>query len=139
MKAIEIHPDKMLSAIAAIPENVPVLMLNLLRYKEHATYEDEKDMPPCSGREAYLQRYVPAFIKLAADSGFKPFFTGDALASLVAPADEIWDNVALIEYPSFEAFRAIVESDVYKSELLPHRLAALEDWRLIVTAKTDFS
>lgn len=137
MKAIEIHPDNMLSATAAIPENVPVLMLNLLRYKEHATYE--KDMPPCSGREAYLQRYVPAFINLAADSGFKPFFTGDSLASLVAPADEIWDNVALIEYPSFAAFRAIVESDVYKSEVLPHRLAALEDWRLIVTVKADFS
>lgn len=137
MKAIEIDPNNMLAAAAAIPENTPVLMLNLLRFKEQATYE--KEMPPCSGYEAYMQGYVPEFSKIATDAGFKPFFLGTPLANLVVPANETWDFVGLIEYPNFAAFRSVIESPAYKANALHHRLAALEDWRLIVTVKADIS
>lgn len=58
-------------------------------------------------------------------------FVGAVLACLVGPADEPWDDVALVEYPSFAAFRSVVEHPDYKRDAAPHRRAALENWRLI--------
>ena len=55
----------------------------------------------------------------------------------VAPAGEQWDDVALVERPSFEVFRTLVESEAYRKEADPHRAAALADWRLIATGKAD--
>ena len=115
----------------------PIFMLNLLRYNAQARYPDGAGLAPCSGREAYFQRYVPAFGKLAEGTGIKPFWIGNVLAGIVAPAGEQWDDVAIVEYPSFDAFRTLVESDAYRKEADPHRAAALADWRLIATGKAD--
>ena len=42
-------------------------MVNLVRYKVKADYGGEHtDLPPCSGREAYFERYVAAFNQVAA-------------------------------------------------------------------------
>lgn len=59
------------------------------------------------------------------------------LARLVAPPDEQWDDIAIVEYPNFAAFRRVVESSDYKTEATPHRKAALEDWRLIATTRME--
>ena len=115
----------------------PLFMLNLLRYNDQAAYPDDADFAPCPGREAYFDRYVPAFGKLAEGTGVKPFWIGKALAGIVAAADEHWDDVAIVEYPTFAAFRALVESDAYRTEADPHRAAALADWRLIATSRAD--
>lgn len=134
MKTIEIEAENMLAAAGAIPEGVPIVMLNLLRYKEHADYGERADMTPCSGREAYYHRYVPAFNQLATP-GIKLIWLGSVLARVVGPFDEQWDDAALVEYPSFAAFRDLAESARYREEASHHRLAALEDWRLIATVK----
>ena len=128
-------PDAAAAATAAGDQ--PVFMLNMLRYNDRADYTDGDRFPPCSGREAYFQRYVPAFGKLAVGTGIRPFWIGNVLAGVVAPAGEQWDDVAIVEYPSFDAFRTLVESDAYRKEADPHRAAALPDWRLIATSKAD--
>ena len=136
MRTTVIDPGAILAAATAIPADQPVFMLNLLRYREQADYGDRTDFAPCSGQEAYFRRYVPAFNQVAAALGvlgIKPFYVGGVLARLVAPPDEPWDNVAVVEYPSFAAFRRVVESPEYHAEASPHRKAALEDWRLIAT------
>jgi uncharacterized protein (DUF1330 family) len=134
MKSIEIDPKDLQAATAIIPENTPILMLNLLRYKEQADYGQRTDFSPCSGQEAYFQRYIPAFSKLAAAiKDIQPFFIGNPMVSLVG--EEVWDTVALIEYPNFAAFRQVVENPEYETDALPHRLAAIDNWRLIVTVK----
>jgi uncharacterized protein (DUF1330 family) len=131
MTQIHLDPQRLDAATANIPENTPILMLNLLRFKEQADYGDRTDVTPCSGQEAYFQRYVPEFMKLASGvKEIKPFWLGNVLSTIVG---ETWDNAALIEYPNFAAFRALTESEAYKSQALHHRLAALEDMRLIVT------
>ncbi len=61
MQTTELDPQKISSVATAIPENMPLVMLNLLHYKEQADYGDRTEFGPCSGREAYYQRYVPAF------------------------------------------------------------------------------
>ncbi len=114
----------------------PVFMLNLLRFRKKASYDDPTDLPPCSGQEAYLLRYVPAFNKAAEGEAIVVSWLGKVHATIVAPDGETWDHVAIVEYPSFDVLRRVIESPQYKTNADPHRRAALEDWRFIATTKT---
>lgn len=138
MRVVEMHPEDVVAAAGEIPEDVPVFMLNLLRYREQADYGDRTDVAPSSGREAYHERYVPAFGKIAArvaPDGIRVSWLGSVLARVVGPTDERWDEIAIVEYPNFAAFRRVTESPEYEAQAAPHRRAALEDWRLIATSK----
>ena len=87
-----------------------------------------------------MKRYSPAFNDVVTTLGFKEihrFWLGVAVANVVAPPEEHWDMVALIHYPNFAAFRAVTESEAYKANAEHHRMAALEDCRLIAT--TEFN
>ena len=137
MATIEMKAGVLVTAAAAIPEDCPVVMVNLLRYKERADYGGTSDLGPCSGREAYFGRYLPAFAKVAAGIPFKLLYAGTVFAAVAAPAGERWDDVAVVEYPSLAAFRRVVESAEYAAEAAPHRRAALEDWRLVATVKME--
>lgn len=139
MPITEMSPDALTAAEASVSPDQPIFMVNLLRYNQQAIYDASSEFPPCSGREAYFQRYVPAFSEIAEGTGIKPFWIGNVAAAIVAPADEHWDDVAVVEYPSFKAFRDLVESGAYMAKADPHRAAALADWRLIATNKMDLS
>ena len=135
MNETKITPEAITRAAENIPAGQPVVMLNLLRYRQQAEYA-KKQVESISGREVYHQRYVPAFGKLAsAIPGIQVLFLGTVQAGIVIGPEEIWDEMALVEYPSLEAFRSVVESAVYHAEADPHRKAALEDWRLIAMLK----
>lgn len=139
MKTTDLAPEAVQAAADVIREDGPVFMLNLLRYRERADYGDRTDVAPCSGREAYYQRYIPAFntvasAKIASADEIRIFWIGTVLAGMVAPPDERWDDVAIVEYADFAAFRRVIESPEYEAEAAPHRRAALEDWRQIATA-----
>ncbi len=133
MKATEINPEAVLFANEALEKDTPFYMLNLLRFKEQADYGEYKDFKPCSGREAYLTRYAPAFNKVTEGDDIKLLIAGTVITSIVGPSDEHWELAALVEYPSFTAFKKVIESESYKTVAEPHRLAALEDLRLIAT------
>jgi hypothetical protein len=135
MPFVEIKPEHIAAAAGAVPRNTTVYMVNLLRYRERAEYADGSEFPPCSGREAYTQRYVPAFRALAASDGVKVFWLGAVLAGVVVPSGEQWDDIGIVEYPAFAAFQRVVESQDYRAKAEPHRKAALADWRLIATAR----
>ena len=136
-RTTETTPQALRAAADTIPADTPIYMLNLLRYRAQADYGQHPTAAPCSGREAYFQRYVPAFAQVTAGDGIKPFWVGTVLAQLVAPPGEHWDDVAIVEYPSFAVFQRMIESPAYQAKAEPHRRAALEDWRLIPTAKAD--
>ena len=136
-RTTELAPQALLAAAGAIAADTPIYMVNLLRYREQAEYGDQATAAPCTGREAYFQRYVPAFAKVTAGDGIKLFWVGQVLAPLVAPPGEHWDDVAIVEYPSFAVFQRMLESPAYHAEAEPHRRAALADWRLIPTAKLE--
>ena len=135
MNETEMTPEAITRAAENIPAGQPVVMLNLLRYRQQAEYA-KKQVESISGREVYHQRYVPAFGKLAsAIPGIQVLFLGTVQAGIVIGPEEIWNEVALVEYPSLKAFRSVVESAAYLAEADPHRKAALEDWRLIAMLK----
>jgi len=136
----ELTADTLSQAAKTLTGKGPIQMVNLLRYFQDAHYPAGNNLPPCSGREAYYQRYIPEFAKVAskvAPNSFSITFIGNVQATLVAPAAESWDDIAIIEYSSIEAFRDIVESAHYVSDADPHRRAALKDWRFIATTKAS--
>ncbi|WP_434419483.1 hypothetical protein [Nannocystis pusilla] len=75
------------------------------------------------------------FLKIAESEAVELAWFGGVLCGLVAPADERWDELAIVRYQDFASFRRIVESARYELEALPHRRAALDDWRLLATVK----
>ena len=141
MTTVDLMPGALDAAGQALSGKGTVHMVNLVRYRAQADYGGRTDPPPCSGREAYLQRYAPAFAKVAEQVApgekYSVFLLGTVHATLVAPAGEAWDDIVVVEYPSFEALRRIIESPEYAAQAAPHRRAALEDWRFIATTKVD--
>ncbi len=135
MNAIEITLRALDAAERAIPPGQPVYMLNLLRYRARALYEEGFDAAPCSGREAFHERYRPAFRRLAAGKPLARIFSGPVLASLVSPQGGRWDEAAINEYGDFAAFRSMVDTEAYRREAAPHRHAALEDFLLLALTK----
>ena len=133
MNAIEVNPEDLLSAERKIPSGMQIVMLNLVAYRESVEYPG---MERCSGREAYLTRYAPAFNKAAAAAGvngIEVVYLG-AVAACIVPSQKCqWDEVVLVRYPSFSALRKVIESPLYKSDAEPLRKAALKDWQFIVT------
>src|SRR5207245_1250416 len=76
----------------------PLLMLNLLRFREIADYSDFPDLAPTepiSGSAAY-DRYVRHTLPFLAASGGSVEFYGTGGHTFVGPPDERWDRVMLI-------------------------------------------
>lgn len=109
----------------------PIVMINLLRFREEAAYPDGFDAEPCSGREAYA-RYGAVTGQLIGKHGGRPIFAGQVALATIAPDGEDWDDAILVEYPSVAAFREMIESPEYLA-VSPHRTAALVDARLLAT------
>ena len=138
MDGIEIKKADLDDAAAYVPENAPCLMLNLLRFKEEATYSSGEYFEPCSGREAYFKRYIPVFLELASPKPeIKPLFFGKILAGLILAEGEKWDNCALISYADLQSFGDIIKSDAYNAKALPHRLAAIRDYKLMISIAAE--
>ncbi|MCD2189575.1 MULTISPECIES: DUF1330 domain-containing protein [Actinomycetospora] len=134
MPTTHLDPSR-LRATGGVSPDRPVTMLNLVRFREQAEYGPASGYAPCSGRTAYLERYVPAFRAIApAFGGTTPVYVGEAHELLVGPDDEHWDLVALIRYPDLPTLRAFLDDERYLREAAPHRIAALADWRFQVTS-----
>lgn len=110
----------------------PIVMLNLLRFREVADYTGaDVDPGPISGRDAY-QCYSRAVVKPLWRTGGQVLWAGSVRTSLIAPSYEQWDRALLVYYPSRAAFIRMVSSEDYQ-RVVVHRTAALEDSRLLET------
>jgi hypothetical protein len=141
MITTELDLKNISAAAGKIPANTPFLMLNLLRYRDQAAYSDPTVAKFSTGREAYLQGYLPAFGVVASKSdltkSIQPILIGTVIQTIIGPADERWDDMALVQYPNFEAFQAVAQSEEYHRDAEPHRQAALENLRLIAIIQRD--
>ena len=90
------------------PEDGPFVMVNLLKFKPKAEYADGSE-PDLSGAEAYA-RYGEEVRKLVEGLGGKVRYSGEVTGLLLGEVEELWDMVALAEYPSLAAFRAMALS-----------------------------
>ena len=85
----------------------PVFILNLLKFKN---------------RDLYFNKYIPAFIRVVKQLGIrdaKVILVSKVIANIVADENESWDEIALVEYPSAEAFITMAQSETYRDIASP--------------------
>lgn len=135
MRTVNIDTEAVM-AVAEIAPDAPVTMINLLRFRDQADYGDRTEFPPCSGREAYYDRYAAVSSPLVMADGAKIVWMGTTIGNVIAPPDEKWDDILLVEYPRFAALQKLFSNPEYQAAVI-HRTAALEDSRLIASLPTQ--
>lgn len=119
----QIHPSPdQAKAFFSGEEDGPMCMVNLLKFKEKATYADGSE-PDLSGRDAYLRYGMGVQACLAAVGGTARF-TGFVTDLMLGDVEELWDMVAIAEYPSRAAMLQMVQSPEYQA-ITKHRDAGL--------------
>jgi uncharacterized protein (DUF1330 family) len=122
-----VDPTK--ASFAAFRENDrpgPIDMLNLVRLRDRAFYEDGREATGVEAYAAYGRESGPVFLRLGGAIVWRGVFE----LTLIGPGDERWDHVFIARYPSVAAFVEMIRDPVYR-EAVKHRQAAVEDSRLI--------
>jgi uncharacterized protein (DUF1330 family) len=115
-----------IAALTARPADVPVLMVNLLRFA------------PDGGAERYA-RYGREVAPHLERAGGRVVYAGRAPEFVIGDGPRPWwDAILVVEYPSPQAFLAMVTSEDYAA-VHEHRAAALERAELIATSPADLS
>lgn len=120
-------------AFRDVPREGPIHMLNLVALRERADYPDGR---AASGAQAYAA-YGRETAHILARLGGRIVWRGRMEAMLIGPqAGEAWDLCFIAEYPSVEAFVAMIKDPEYR-EAMVHRQAAVRDSRLIRMAPQE--
>lgn len=109
-------------AFFAGPENGPFVMVNLLKFKPFAEYEDGSNSH-LTGAEAY-ELYTVEVRKLLASIGGGSVYSGPVTGILLGEVEELWDKVSLAYYPSLEAMGEMMRSPSMQA-ISHHRRAGL--------------
>jgi uncharacterized protein (DUF1330 family) len=109
-------------AQAAAKDNGPVVMLNLLKFKQGG------------GAREYGQ-YGDAARGMVERLGGRLIYVGRCDQVLIGDAAQEWDAIAVVEYPSRQAFIDMVSQPDYR-QAHEHREAGLERTMLIATTPT---
>ena len=127
-----------LEAIERMAQSVddgPFTMVNIIKYKDHATYPVGSDEPARTGRQAYAQ-YTGTVGPLIYALGGSVAYQQDCELLFVGDESAAADEVIIINYPSRQAYLRMFRSEAYQSVIL-HRKAGLVSRVLYqCTAKT---
>tara|TARA_A100001234_G_scaffold150927_1_gene132892 strand:- start:6671 stop:7072 length:402 start_codon:yes stop_codon:yes gene_type:complete len=105
------------------PEIGPIKMLNLVKLKKFAEYSDNRETK-LTGLEAYIL-YGEETQEHLKKVGAKLIFSGPVSRLVIGEVDELWDLVAIAEYPNRGAMMKMMTDPEYiKSS--EHREAAIE-------------
>ncbi len=115
----------------SLPKDQPVQMLNLVKVKPKAEYPpDHPDHgKSLSGLDAY-RTYGRTTAHIFKRVGGRQIWAGSPQVMVTGPQSEAWDLAFIAEYPSSEAFIAMVRDPEYR-ELVKHRTAGVADSRLL--------
>ncbi len=94
-------------AFMALPSDKPVVMVNLLKFKNPAAYA----------------KYGVEVRKILKKIGAEPLFSGRCEMALIGGAQ--WDSVALVRYPNAQALLKMGQSPEYQA-IHHHRADGLE-------------
>jgi len=124
---------KVENAVTPTPEQIkeltedghdhPIYMVNLLKFKEKAEYEDGRETD-LTGEEAY-GIYGAEVVAHLAKVGGKPVIAGQITGLRLGAVEELWDTVAIAMYPNRQAMFAMVTDPAYVKSAV-HRSAGLE-------------
>lgn len=127
LNALDPTPEQIKAFLASSETGKPVFMLNLLKFKEKATYKDGEDI---SGRYAYT-RYAQALTQMVeGQEGFGVVFGGNMNQWMIGQGEGDWDAVAIFTYPDAQTMFETVSSEAYR-KIHKHRRAGLAGQLLI--------
>ena len=110
----------------------PVEMLNLVRLRERAAYDDGREATGAEAYAAYGLHSGPIFTR----AGGEIVWSATPELMLIGPADERWDVAFVARYPTGQAFVDMVYDPDYRA-IVHHRQAAVETSRLVRTAPRE--
>ncbi|MEJ2604087.1 MAG: DUF1330 domain-containing protein [Gammaproteobacteria bacterium] len=126
-----IDPERdQFEAFKALPRDVPILMLNFLRFRDKADYPDGREATGAEAYAAYGRESGPVFSRV----GGEILWRGRPELMVIGPTDKHWDLVFVARYPTAGAFLEMVTDPDYR-EAVKHRQAAVLDSRLIRVAE----
>ena len=105
------------------PEIGPISMVNLLKFKDKALYEDGRDTS-LTGEEAY-GLYAAEVINLVQKYGGEFLFAGKVNRLMLGEVEEMWDSIAIAKYPNRKAMFEMTMDPEYQ-KIHVHRDAGLE-------------
>jgi len=118
-----VHPTKeQMEGFLEGDDNSPITMVNLLKFKDKAEYEDGRETN-LSGKEAYAI-YGKEVVKHLKNVGAEWIYSGDVKRLMLGEIEELWDLVALARYPSKKAMFDMITNPEYL-ESNKHRTAGL--------------
>ena len=109
----------------------PICMVNLIKFKEKAEYEDGRKTD-LTGREAY-ELYERGIKKVLEGIGGGIGFEGDVERLILGEVEDLWDVVALAVWPSRQVMFEVMQSPQMQ-EISVHRSAGLAGQLNIETA-----
>ncbi len=121
--------EDFLAFINNYPSNTPVVMVNILKFKDRSGIGEE------TGKEAY-KRYARNVTPLLAKVGGKFLWAGKVNQVIIGDQDHKPDQILIVQYPSKEAFLEMATSEEY-SIVGKDRDIALEYGGLIATESID--
>ncbi len=126
-------------AFKGLPRDVPIHMLNLLRFKDVATYPDghSHSSKGLSGREAYRE-YGRTSGPIFARVGGSILWRGVMQAMVIGPDEKQWDASFIARYPTAAAFLEMLTDADYRIAVV-HRQSAVLTSRLIRFAPLEGS
>ncbi len=122
--------EQMAGFLAPGPDG-PISMVNLLKFRSKASYEDGRETE-LTGAEAYAI-YSRGVMQTLAKVGGKIVFSGEVSRLMLGEVEELWDSVAIAQYPSRAAMLKMMQLPEYQ-EISLHRSAGLAGQLNIETA-----
>ncbi|MEM6835112.1 MAG: DUF1330 domain-containing protein [Sphingomonadales bacterium] len=114
-------------------QTAPIVMLNLLKFRDQANYPAGSEFEGSTGIEAY-RRYQHAFVQaVGAVSKAQLLYDGpceQVFIGLAGTPETDWDKVLLVRYPERRNFLEMMANEEYRAALV-HRYAGLERTILI--------
>jgi len=130
-----IDPERdQFEAFKALPRDKPIMMLNLLRFRAKAAYDDDRETTGAEAYAAYGRETSPVFSRV----GGCIVWRGAPELMLIGPPEKRWDLAFVARYPTAAAFLEMVTDPEYQVAV-KHRQAAVLDSRLIRMAETEGS
>jgi uncharacterized protein (DUF1330 family) len=123
------------AVVAAHPEG-RVQMINLLKFRDRATYPADyvgDESTDCSGADAY-ERYGAVALEHVSKRGGRLLLLSSVDGIVLGGmAQDEWDQVAIVEYPAMEAFIDMGSDPDYLAATV-HRTAGLERSVILATS-----
>ena len=101
----------------------PVFMINLVKFKDKAIYEDNRETN-LSGREAY-RLYGQEAIKMLPKYNAEVVFGTHITELIIGEVEELWDEIAVVKYASRKDLNNMTTSQEWNA-INVHRLAGIE-------------